>query len=75
MSEYRVWDPETRALRIKMRGLEGREWTERLAGRDAVIVELTSNSLVRVPPELIRLAATLRSLTVSWNLLTSVPAR
>ena len=71
----RVWEPETRALRVKMRSLESSEWSQRLAGRDAVIVELTSNSLERIPPELMRLAETLRSLTVSWNLLTSIPAR
>jgi hypothetical protein len=63
-----------RALRVKMRALEGHEWAQ-LAGTDAVLVELTSNSLERLPPELMSLAPTLRALAVSWNLLTSVPAR
>ena len=37
-------------------------------------VELTSNSLTRMPVELLRLAPTLRTLTISWNMLSSIPA-
>jgi len=61
-------------LRVKMRRFD---WQEAVAGRhDHALsaVELISNSLTHLPTEVLGLAASLRSLTISWNLLESIPA-
>jgi len=59
--------------RVNMRSVDGAEVTEWQA-QGVAAVELCSNSLTRLPPELAGLAPTLTALTVRWNLLTTLPA-
>ena len=60
-------------MRVNMRSFNGSE-VAAWEAQGVAEVELTSNSLMRLPAELTSLAPSLKALTVRWNLLTTLPA-